>query len=175
MNTEKFLDFNGRKLTLVNSDGKFFVALKPICEVLEIEWDNEQRRLKKHRWLSSTTVNITVVAADNKQREMTCLPEKYIYGWLVSLNPKTDNLADFQRECYEILYGHFHNLVNNRMGELQRRQQLKEEYDQLHKTQMLTNPDYRRLFDIQQSLKATNKSLSNYDNSLLSGQLEIYF
>lgn len=174
MNTEKFLEFNGKKLTLVNQDGKFYIALKPICEVLEIDWSTEKKRLENHFWMASTMVNITTVAADKKQRKMVCIPEKFVYGWLCSLNPRNEKLAEYQKECYDVLYNHFHNIISNRANELQQRNNLKLEHSKLHQN-LLANDDYARLVELQQQIKKVNNNLNNFDNILLTGQMEIAF
>lgn len=54
-----------------------------------------------------------MVAADGKQREMLCLPIRYVFGWLFTINPANVNeeareaLTAYQHECYEALYRHF--------------------------------------------------------------------
>lgn len=175
MTTEKFLEFEGKKITLVNSDGSFYVALKPICEVLNVSFSSQRKAINTNRILSSTVVILTTVGADSKQREMLCLPEKYVYGWLLTINPKEEKFIEFQKECYEVLYNHFHNVINSRVGELQRRQQLKNEYNDLHKKNMVANADYKRQMEIIQTLKNANSKLRDYDDQLISGQMEFNF
>lgn len=174
MNTEKFLEFNGKKLTLVNQDGNFFIALKPIIEVLEVDWSSHHKWLKSHTIFSSVMVNITTTGSDGKAYKMVCIPEKFIYGWLLSFSPKTQTHITFQQQCYDILYNHFHNLISTRTHELQQRTHLKQEHTQLHQ-QLLANDSYARLLEIQQQIKNVNNSLNNFDNQLLTGQLEISF
>lgn len=54
-----------------------------------------------------------VVAADGKEREMLCLPLRYVYGWLFTINPKNvapaarEAVTRYRRECYDVLYHHF--------------------------------------------------------------------
>lgn len=44
---------------------------------------------------------------------MFCLPLKYVYGWLFTINPKNvgpeakESVARYRRECYDVLYRHF--------------------------------------------------------------------
>lgn len=44
---------------------------------------------------------------------MFCLPLKYVYGWLFTINPKNvapearDAVTRYRRECYDVLYEHF--------------------------------------------------------------------
>ena len=67
------------------ADGSWYVAVKPICEALNVDYTEQFKNLKEDEILSQLLCKHTTVAADNKQREMVCLPEKYIYGWLFSV------------------------------------------------------------------------------------------
>ncbi|MFC4232143.1 phage antirepressor N-terminal domain-containing protein [Parasediminibacterium paludis] len=175
MTTEKFLDFNGKKLTLVNEDGKFFIALKPIIEVLDIDWDNHKKWLQNHPIFKSVKVNITSTGSDGKSYKMVCLPEKFVYGWLLSFTPKTEEHIAFQRECYDVLYGHFHNALNMRQHDLLTRQQMKDEYQKLHFAKMNEDADYKRMIELEQAIKSVNKNLTSQDESLLAGQALLDF
>src|SRR5690606_34679031 len=63
--------------------------------------------------LGSTAVLSTVVAGDGKDREMFCLPYKYIFGWLFTINPKNvkeearEAVINYKRACYDALYQNF--------------------------------------------------------------------
>lgn len=56
---------------------------------------------------------MTIVATDDKERDMVCLPLKFIYGWLFTINPgkvapeAREAVMRYRRECYEVLYEHF--------------------------------------------------------------------
>lgn len=170
MNIENFLEFKGRKLTLITSDGQFNVALKPICEALEIDWSNELRRVKAHPLLGSVMVNITTTGSDNKSYTMVCIPEKYIYGWLMTLSPRTKELLTFQLECYELLYRHFHNILATRYNHIQQRTMLREQYSELHTRKLEEDPEYRRLITMRDEIKKAGQELTRLDAQLLTGQ-----
>ncbi len=175
MTTQKFLEFNGKKLTLVNNDGTFYIAIKPICEVLNVDYIQQFKNIKVDEILSQLLCVHTTVAADGKQREMACLPEKFIYGWLFSIRSDSPQLAKYKLECYDVLYNHFHLQIAERVSKLQNKTQLKATYQQIHNAKMLTDPEYKRLVDIQQELKTINNNLNHFDALLLSGQMEIGF
>lgn len=46
---------------------------------------------------------------------MVCLPVKFVYGWLFTINPgkvapeARAKVEAYSLECYEALYNHFHN------------------------------------------------------------------
>ena len=63
--------------------------------------------------LSSVAVQNTATGADGKSYDMLCLPEKYIYGWLFTINPKKvasdakESVSLYRRQCYDALYKMF--------------------------------------------------------------------
>ena len=55
----------------------------------------------------------TTVSGDGKTREMTCLPYRFIFGWLFSISQKNvkesarATIVKFKLECYNALFDHF--------------------------------------------------------------------
>lgn len=104
---------NGKDIYAITENGEVYVPIKPICEALGIDVESQRSKIQSDETLSSTAVLSTVVAADSKDREMYCLPLRYIYGWLFTINPK--NVAEsarnavliYRRECYDALYEYF--------------------------------------------------------------------
>ena len=104
---------NGKDIYAITENGEVYVPIKPICEALGIDAESQRSKIQSDETLSSTAVLSTVVAADSKDREMYCLPLRYIYGWLFTINPK--NVAEsarnavliYRRECYDALYEYF--------------------------------------------------------------------
>jgi hypothetical protein len=78
-----------------------------------VDWDSQRQKIQQDEVLNSVAVQITVVANDGKQREMTCLPLDYLNGWLFKLNPSKvapevkGRVIAYQRECYKVLAQHF--------------------------------------------------------------------
>lgn len=104
---------NGVDIVTVDRDGEIFVPIKPICDALTIDVESQRDKIQNDEILSSTAVLSTAVAADGKEREMFCIPLKYVYGWLFTINPKNvapgarEAVSRYRRECYEALYEHF--------------------------------------------------------------------
>lgn len=47
MNThEKFLSFNGKNIIFLNKDGQYWIAVKPICEALGVDYVRQFKNLK---------------------------------------------------------------------------------------------------------------------------------
>lgn len=113
MDQQTIATINGAEIVTVDKDGEIFVPIKPICAALGISFPAQHNKLQSDEILSSTMAIIATVAADEKDREMVCLPLKYIYGWLFTINPGKvsksvrEAVMRYRRECYDVLYEHF--------------------------------------------------------------------
>lgn len=114
MNQNSIAKINGVDIaTVTTEDGSIFVPVKPICQALTIDFEGQRQRIARHYILGSTAFTLKAVAADEKEREMLCLPLEYIYGWLFTIDAglvaesRRDAVANYQRECYNALYEHF--------------------------------------------------------------------
>jgi hypothetical protein len=98
---------------IIGNDAERQVPVKPICDALGIDVDSQRKRIERDEILSSTTVIMTAVAADGKEREMLCLPLKYVFGWLFSIDTSRVNedsrplVIKYKMECYNALYEYF--------------------------------------------------------------------
>lgn len=95
-------------------NGVYYVAIRPICDALGIDYRKQFERIKSDQKLGQlVTHTVTSSAGDGKQREMFCLPLKYIFGWLFSIdeskvNPRSKEIfIRYKDECYDVLYDHF--------------------------------------------------------------------
>lgn len=96
MKNDKFLNLNGKSIFFQHHDGKFWIAIKPICELLKVDYIQVFKNLKEDKILSQLLCDHTMVGADNRKRKMISLPEKYIYGWMFSLQSKSDELYKYK-------------------------------------------------------------------------------
>ena len=98
---------------IVATSDEQLIPIRPICEALGIDWSSQKQRVERDEILSSTMVMITTVAADGKEREMCCIPYKFVFGWLFSIDTSRVNeearpaVLRYKAECYEALYRHF--------------------------------------------------------------------
>jgi uncharacterized tellurite resistance protein B-like protein len=104
---------NGVDIITVDHQGETFVPIKPICDAIGIAVEGQREKIQSDEALSSTAMLSMVVAADGKEREMLCLPLRYVYGWFFTINPKNvapaarEPVTRYRRECYDVLYHHF--------------------------------------------------------------------
>lgn len=103
------IQFHNQSLVTFEQDGIYYVAMRPICENIGLDWAAQYSRIKRDEVLNSTVVIITMVAEDCKNREMFCLPIDYLNGWLFGIDVKRvkpeirDTLIMYKKECYKAL------------------------------------------------------------------------
>jgi hypothetical protein len=78
---------NGIDLTLIEQNGKKMVPVKTICDILGVDSKAQLDKIKTDPILKSTWGMSTSVGADEKDREMFCLPLKFVFGWLFTIHP----------------------------------------------------------------------------------------
>ena len=104
---------NNQELVIISENTSKLVPIKPICAALGIDFKSQYAKLKDDENLSSTMVLSTTVATDGKDREMVCLPLKYIFGWLFTINSGNvspdakEAILKYRMECYDVLFNHF--------------------------------------------------------------------
>lgn len=115
---------NGIEIAAVrDEEHNFFVPVKPICEAIGVDPEAQRQRIIRHYILGSTAFTLKVVAADDKEREMLCLPLEYVYGWLFTIDANLvaeanrENVKRYQLECYQALYTHFAGSLRRRVEE----------------------------------------------------------
>lgn len=105
--------FDGDPIQVIEQDGNHYVAMRPICTALSLNWKNQYRNLKEDPVLNSVMVITTTTGSDGKQYEMVCLPIEYLNGWLFKIpvsryqGERREKLIRYQKECYRVLYNHF--------------------------------------------------------------------
>lgn len=118
MKTTNIAIVNGISLQVVASECEQLVAVKPVCEILGVDFSAQRAKLKDHPIFGSTVVLSTTVGADGKEREMACIPLQFFPGWLFTINPDNvkaearENLIKYQLECNKALFDYFFSRVD---------------------------------------------------------------
>lgn len=126
---------------IVATSDEQLVPIRPICDALGIDYKVQWQKLKDDEDLSSTMVLSTTVGADRKEREMCCLPIRYIFGWLFTINPKNmkpeaqEAVRAYRRSCYDALYAHFFGSQKRQIEQNQIEIRLLEELADLNQQQ----------------------------------------
>ena len=110
----KFLEFKGKNLLFLSKDGTYWVAIKPVCEAINVNYNRQFQNLKSHPILGPVFAVQQMQVPGDQIREMVCLPESFIYGWIFSIKSDSKELIDYQKECYQVLFEFFHGIMTSR-------------------------------------------------------------
>lgn len=113
---QKQVDFYDDQVVAVRlEDGRVFVPVRPICDLLGIAWQPQARKLKTDPILSELAMSVTIrlQTSANSRRpgktNMIALPLDSLNGWLFGISANRvkleikAHLLQYQRECYHVL------------------------------------------------------------------------
>ena len=113
MNTQlETIQFHNQSLIVLNHENKPYIAMKPICENIGLDWHAQRQRIHRHHVLSKGEVMITSPSKSGNQ-EYLCLPISMLNGWLFGIDTNRvkpeirQKLEQYQLECFDVLYNHF--------------------------------------------------------------------
>ena len=120
---QKQIDFQGDMVTaVIVPDGTVYVPLKPLCELIGVDWEAQRQRVGRDPILSEIMSTCVIQAdisetADTTRRpktsQMITLPLSHLNGWLFGINANRvkksirESLLRYQRDCYNVLYEAF--------------------------------------------------------------------
>lgn len=107
------VDFHGDTIFAVRIGDQIFVAVKPICASLGLDWHSQRQRIKRDTILNENA-SIILSPSPGGQQETTCLPLDMISGFLFGIDdrrirdPETrERVLLYKRECFRVLHDHF--------------------------------------------------------------------
>lgn len=109
----ELVKINEVEISFPTQDDIVFVPIKPICEVLGIDAKSQRDSIQNHPILGSVGVQNPSTGSDGKTYEMLCLPLKYIFGWLFSIDARkvkpeaSEAVMKYQEIVYNVLYDKF--------------------------------------------------------------------
>ena len=107
------INFFSDTVTVVEVDKIIYIPIKPICENLGIDYKTQLDKINSDSVLSKAR-GLIPLATNSGAQSTLCLPLKYMYGWLMKLNPSkvaphvSDKLIQYQELIYDVIYDHFH-------------------------------------------------------------------
>ncbi len=116
MKTKIVARINDVSVTLIDGTEKL-VPTKPICELLGVDSKSQIVKIQNNEILGSVGVLSPSLGSDGKKYEMFCIPYKFIFGWLFTINPQNvksdarERVLKYKMECYTALFNHFSDHV----------------------------------------------------------------
>lgn len=108
----KIVKFNNQQIPVYFVGDKPFVAMKPICENIGLQWEAQLKRIKRNHVLNQG-MSIMDIPTNGGNQQIVCLPFSMLNGWLMGVDANKvkpeikDTLTKYQLECYDVLYKHF--------------------------------------------------------------------
>jgi len=166
MKPQNFLSFNEKTIYFKEVGNEYWIALKPICEALNVDYIRAYKNISEDENLSQLLSEQTMVGADNKNRKMVCLPEKYIYGWLFSLRSKSEALKQYQMKCYEVLFNYFNGAIIGRKKLLEKQADTQKKIERVEQ-ELKSNPQYLQLITLKQESEQIKQYLKKIDKQII--------
>lgn len=115
---------------IVAPDGKVYVPLRPVCELIGVTWQGQRQRINRDPVLSLVAIRVNVTfpqieagRGKNLTREMIAIPLDFVNGFLFGINVNRvdesirEKLITYQLECYQILSDAFSTGIAVRQDE----------------------------------------------------------
>ena len=113
---QKRVEFYGDDLVAVRvQDGTIYVPIRPLCELLGLDWSGQRQRIMRDAVLSQKFKGVGVTTTPSKsgvgggKQDMLALPLDYISGFLFGVNANRvkaeikEKLIIYQEKCYSVL------------------------------------------------------------------------
>jgi hypothetical protein len=110
---QKQVTFYGDEILAVRAeDGSILIPIRPICDLLGVDWSAQRRRINRDPVLSEEMMNVVIPVTDSYRtinRKVLSLPLDYVSGFLFGIDANRvkpelrERLVRYQRECYKVL------------------------------------------------------------------------
>jgi hypothetical protein len=168
----KFLEFNGKTLVFLAVDGEYWVALKPICEALNVEYTRTFKNSKADPIFGAALAIQPMQVPGDQTRNMICLPEKWIYGWLISIQSASPELQQYKKQCYEVLNNYFHGAITGRKNLLREKAKIQIEINSIFKR--LSVEDTLILDRAKSKINRINGELRRLDGEMIQEERNLF-
>jgi hypothetical protein len=171
---EKFLEFNDKTLLFLSVNGTYWIAVKPICEALNVQFMAQYTNLQEDPILGPRLSKQTMmVPGDTQPRKYICIPEMFVYGWIFSIKSVSPELRAYKLECYEILYNYFHGTITRRKKLFEEKARIQTERNKLENN-LRKLDNFIKLEDLRAREARIGKELKEMDISELHEQLDMF-
>ena len=166
MKPQNFLSFNEKTIYFKEVANEYWIAIKPICEALDINYNRAYQNILEDEKLSQLFAKQQMLDTLGRSQEMICLPEKYIYGWLFSLRSKSEALKQYQMKCYEVLFNYFNGAIIGRKKLLEKQADTQKKIERVEQ-ELKSNPQYLQLITLKQESEQIKQYLKKIDKQII--------
>lgn len=119
MNQVQNISFHGQTVPVFSQNNQHYVAMKPICENIGLDWSAQYRKIQRNTVLNA---GIAIMATPEKNnggsQKAICLKLDLLNGWLFTVEVNKvkpeirERLIQYQAECFAVLNAHFNKPIN---------------------------------------------------------------
>ncbi len=113
--------FAGGHVVAVKISDEVYVAVKPICEAIGLDWGGQYKRIQRDALLREGMSVMTMPSSGGPQ-EAVYLSISLLNGWLLGVSETRvrpelrERLIKYRRECHEVLFNHFNKKNPEKKG-----------------------------------------------------------
>jgi hypothetical protein len=170
---QKFLEFEGKSILFLDVNGVYWISIYSICQILNLDHSAQVKRIKRDPILGSEWSKQTIQVPSDQPRSLVCLPEKFIYGWLFSIQSGNPDLLTYKWKVYQLLYDYFQGTITGRkfLLEGKTKKQLRREHIE---SQLLSDDRFREYISLGIEINQDSKKLRDLDRQIITGQLDLW-
>lgn len=169
----KFLEFKGKNLLFLSKDGIYWIAIKPVCEAINVEYTRAFKNIKEDPILGPALAVQPMQVPNDQVRNLACLPEHLVYGWIFSIKSESAELLEYKKECYQVLFDFFHGTITGRKDIIREKAMIKRERVGLE-TELRNNDSFVRLENIRAKEARLGILLKRIDSEEFNVQYSIF-
>lgn len=169
----EFLQFEGQEVLFTFKNGEFYIAIKPLCIALGVNYKHQNTILNKDVIFKAESRNFGIQVPDDQIRKFVCLPEYLIYAWLLQVNSSDEKLIEYKRECQKALHDYFRGSILNRDSlESEKAKTIVE--IRTYENKLATNKDFIKLKEFTDKLNKIKYALSKQDRNNLDDKINLF-
>lgn len=127
MTTIQTIRVHDLSLAAASVHGAPYVAIRPICDSLGLDWSSQRKRINRDPELGSCVVVMTTqLPGDTQARKVVYLPLSRLNGWLFGVDAARvredlrERMTWYRSECYGVLARHFGLVGGDDLADLRR-------------------------------------------------------
>lgn len=154
-------------------DGTYWIAIKPVCEALGVEYTRTFKNLTKDPLLAPALAKQPMQVIGGQTRNMVCLPENWIYGWIFSINSSSPELLEYKKQCYEILFNFFHGSITRQQELIKQKVLIQKELGSLE-ADLVKDERFLRYQDLKKDERKLGYAIKDWWEDQVDDQLELF-
>lgn len=171
----QIITVNGQEIVIATHGNEKYVAIKPICEAIGVNFQNQLEKIKEDEILGQLYTLRGTTGSDGKEYKMGTIPLKFVFGWLFTINPNNvkpeikQNVITYRLECYNALFDTF----TKRNAILKEKTNYQIEIEKLE-ADLEQDERFKKIKELKSSIKNASQRLNNLDKNVVNEQLELF-